>query len=216
MTMASSPGSTSERREASLIQSALLSAQSLSWPDFENELVERAKQSAIGRRMLANALAKTAAPHLFGSLEHLKPNEHAGWMALDEHSLDARILDLGALLFADAIRSTVVRQALQVLRSAIGETRYAMILKADLSDVDHAWQKRAKTLFNAALNLPTSLEPLLRTEGAQELFNLLEHEHPMLRERVRLLYPRVFEGLRVRLSRALLQQYLLDLPVASS
>jgi hypothetical protein len=188
------------------------------WP-FDAHLVERAKHSEIGRRMLANALMPVA-PHLFGlPMPVASKSRRAGdaaniaelnpWICLSQEQLDAHVLDFGALLFAGAIRSTIIRKPLQILRQALGEDRYAMILRADLSGVDQAWQERAKRLFNASILLPETLLPLLRHEGSQELLNLYGARDHYFLERLKLAYPWVQAGDSVRLSQNLLDDYLL-------
>ncbi len=186
----------------------LLQARAECWPNWDPALVARAKQSALGRRMLANQLGQTLAPHLFWRFDPAALRQHANWLGVNNATLDRHVLDLGALLFAGAIRSTVLRQPLQVLRAAIGEDRYAMILRADLQGLDIQWQVRAKLMFNAAIKVPESLETLLRSEGAQELINVMAGLHPIVAERVQLEYPMVHAAGGSRISVALLQQHL--------
>jgi hypothetical protein len=188
-------------RSQSVLAQALDDAPPFVWPEYSAGLVQQAKTSQLGRRILAQALANGAAPALFGGLGHIKLLQTQRWMAFDRSAMEHWALDLGALLFAPVMRLIVLRKPLIELKTAIGEERYARALQADLSQFDDAWVRSAKQLLQDALNVSGALVHLLISEGTQELLNQVS-------ERLRLQNPWLPRAGKPRLPRQLLSERL--------
>jgi hypothetical protein len=149
-------------------------------------LLERARASRAGRRLLARGLAGGAAPQLFGSLAASLPVALAGqrWLLWPTPVLEELALDLGALAFAPAIRRRVERADVLRLRRVLGARRYADALKP-VAGRDEAGDAM-RDVLGAALAADDLLEAMLRRRGWIEWIAFASARHPVLVERLRL------------------------------
>jgi hypothetical protein len=155
------------------------------------ELLAAARDSAIGRRMLARWLAANDAPAL------LAPQPGAGFGAAALRWPRARmarlVRDLGALAYAPAIRAEVRREPVRRLKVAL-DNSYLLALDSLVWD--------GKVQANLGAQLAAEIDQALRAGDDQPLFDLLdrrgraelrlwaERRDPGLADWSRLLLPR--------------------------
>lgn len=162
-----------------------------SWYDgLEPELLSRARDSHLGRRLLARWLASGAASTLLapapgaGPLDVVARWPRAGVAAL------AR--DLGALAYAPAIRAEVRREPVRRLKQALGNS-YLLALDNTVWNgrVDPAIARRLVAELDRALASEddTHLYALLDRQGRAELNEWADGHERALSEWARLLQP---------------------------
>jgi hypothetical protein len=187
---------------ASIVAKALDSAHPACWPHYSEGLIQQARKSPIGRRMLAKELASTCAPTLMGRVAQPSLLMSERWALFDAPTMEKWTFDLGALLFAPLMRVIVARRQLQDLKIAVGEERYAAALNVDLVHFDENWIVAGRALLESALKIPDALVGMLHTEGAQELLNQVALIDIALGERVRLSYPWLPGSSKPRIAKA--------------
>jgi len=147
-------------------------------------IVERARHSRLGRRILSRRLAAQGAPVLFGTLPRSTPQAIAvsPWAAWPGERIRAIAWDLGAIALAPALRAVVRREAVLRVRAVLGEARYALALAsashvATGSDREH--RMLAKSLASDEV-----LGKAVRRLGFAELVAFARGVHPACAERV--------------------------------
>ena len=163
-----------------------------SWfPDLPADLIVHARKSPLGRRWLANRLARVS-PLLFGiphetesiPARNLRNTE---WLRTCLHDVVECALDLGSLTLAVTVRTMVTRSEVIRLRAVLGAERYERLLFAAPSTASVGTPAR----FRAGAHGTTDYrgddlaERLLRS-GAHELAAYAATLHPALCESVRL------------------------------
>lgn len=174
-----------------LLKSTLDGAPTSRFADANAELVERARGSALGRRMLALRL-QDEAPLLF----RLDAANDAAWIErtpvalFSGERLRGAALDLGALAFSPALRARVERSEVLRIREAIGAARLSFALSTDpwRGRVPEAVRHCAIAGLERALDDARALGELLRQRGRIELFTYSSNLHALLGERVRLAF----------------------------
>ncbi len=182
-----------------MLKSTLDGAHASRFGDMPAALVERARISLIGRRMLALRIERSA-PEMFD----LSAANEAEWISRNPvalfsgERLRGAALDLGALAFSPALRSRVDRSEVLRLREAIGAARVSFALGTDPwsgavpDDVRHcAMAGIGRVIDNAA-----AITELLRQRGRVELFTWAANRHPLLAERIKLAFPVASAGER--------------------
>jgi len=144
-------------------------------------LVQRARASALGSRMLAWVLAEGIAPALFAEPAWKMP-ANADWLFWPKSALDEVALDFAALALSASIRATVKRDAVLRLKRVLSEPRYALALNEPTASLDARG-------FSTALAADESLAQYLSTQGYAELIGYAATLHPACAERIRLSLP---------------------------
>lgn len=154
-------------------------------------LLARARDSRLGRRLLAGMLAAGPAPQL------LAPSP-AGLSAVPARWTRARLAalhrDLGTLAFAPAIRAEIGREPVRRLKAALG-TGYLLALDRTVWDGKVAAEVQAHLVASLAAALATGGDPApaldvaLQRQGRAELQAWAGHREPALAEWARLLDP---------------------------
>ncbi|MEH6422404.1 hypothetical protein [Pseudomonas sp. CGJS7] len=156
------------------------------------ELLNAARDSAIGRRLLARWLAATDAPAL------LAPQPGAGFGAAavrwPRERVARLVRDLGALAYAPAIRAEVRREPVRRLKSAL-DNSYLLALDSLVWDgkVQATLGAQLAAEIDHALRASDSDQPLfdlLDRRGRAELRLWAERRDPGLADWSRLLLPR--------------------------
>jgi hypothetical protein len=163
-----------------------------SWlPAIDAELIGTARQTALGRRWLANRLSGIR-PLLFALPCGVGPSSARELHRCDRfraalHDPVETALDLGSFALAARLRTVVSRPAVTRLRAMLGTQRYERVLNASLSStaaVAVPWLSMRTTdeievLFGQVLH-----------HGAHELAAYAAGLHPALAESVRLSFER--------------------------
>lgn len=180
-------------------------------------LVDRARQSRLGRRMLARRLAANGAPLLFGTMPRSTPQAIAvsTWAGWPVEKLRAIALDLGAIALAPALRSLVRRETVLRIRRVLGESRYGLAL-ADGGERQAAVAARVRSTVTTALERDEDLDQLVRKRGFGEFLAFARAVHPVCAERLLLCEPpgSVVEARVPWLAGARVATYLSALPAA--
>lgn len=156
-------------------------------------LRERARDSVLGRRLLARALAEGPASRL------LAPSpDPASTRALtrlwNRRRLGALQRDLGTLAYAPAIRAEIGREPVRRLKATLGNG-YLLALDRSVWDgkVDAAVQSQLAADLADVLGRPgelgTALWPLFDLQGRAELQAWAAQRDPVLAEWARLIEP---------------------------
>lgn len=153
------------------------------------ELVERALSSRVGsqhlwHRLLAQEADSSAPVHT--PQAWLQPVAKAV-LAIPIETLDELIGDLGALAYAGAIRRLVDRAQVLLLRSALGDRRYALALKqreqADDESRTHVEKLSQALVADARPRADTEAAPavevLICAQGTRELLDWLQSVQPL-------------------------------------
>jgi len=183
-----------------LLRSTLDSAHVARFGGAPQELVERARASALGRRMLAQRLQSESQP-LF-TLESADDcawvTQHP-WALFSGERLRGTAFDLGALAFAPALRSKVNRRDVLALREALGIARLSFALAADPwqgAAAPEAVSHCAMAGLARVLGKPEAIAELVRQRGRIELYAYSANLHPLLGERIKLAFPPLSAGER--------------------
>lgn len=167
------------------------------WPDIPAELIARAKQSRIGRRMLAENLASKVAPNLFQVLRPLTADEQRRhcWLIGPARHVIEKVTDLGTLSLSPAIRQTVDGDVVSALREALSEERYAWALRTPdpwHGAVPDEIQRAANEAVHGSLRSASELRLLVQGIGLREVAGFVRDVHAGLQELLRLCFsPRV-------------------------
>lgn len=157
------------------------------------ELLARARDSALGRRMLAAWLAADAAPALFAPRAG-----DAGPVATlpqrwERTRLVALLRDAGVLAYAPAIRAEVSRDSVKRLRAALGNS-YLLALDRGVWDgkVEPAQLAVLSTALREALATgdEVALHWLFERQGRAELRHWAMRRDPPLADWIALTHPR--------------------------
>lgn len=190
---------TSDPAWTALLKSTLDGAHATRFGDIPPALIERARMSPIGRRMLSLRIERSA-PAMFD----LSAANEAEWIERNPVSLFSgerlrgAALDLGALAFSPALRSRVDRSEVLRLREAIGAARVSFALGTDPwkgaipDDVRHC----AMAGIGRVIDSAAAIAELLRQRGRVELFSWAANRHPLLAERIKLAFPVIAAGER--------------------
>lgn len=173
-----------------LLQRAALDGAHAAWFDgLQPSLVEEARRSAAGRRLLARSLAVSAAPVLFGSVPAVLPQvlRNGRWMLLPGATLETLALDIGAFAFAPAIRTRVDRNDVLRLRRVLGARRYTEALARHTAATDRA--DAADGALDAVIGCDDRLLDAVRRRGLAEWIAFVAASHPVAVERLRLSAP---------------------------
>lgn len=182
-----------------LLRSTLDGAHAERFGNAPPMLIERARASALGRRMLARRL-ENESPPLFA----IESAGDCGWVTrhplalFSGERLRGTALDLGALAFSPALRARVHRDEVMRLRAAIGVARLSFVLSADpwQGVVPEAVRHCAMTGLARALDDTEALAELVRQRGRIELYAYSAQLHPLLGERVKLAFAPLASGER--------------------
>lgn len=177
---------------AALLKSTLDSAHAGRFSDATPSLIEHARSSPLGRRMLALRLQEEA-PLLF----RLPAANDSAWIEshpaalFSGERLRGAALDLGALAFSPALRTRVDRSEVLRLREAIGAARLSFALATDpwRGAIPEAVRHCAMTGLARALDDIDTLAERVRQRGRVELFTYTTSLHALLGERVKLAFP---------------------------
>ncbi|MDH5834465.1 hypothetical protein [Luteimonas kalidii] len=162
---------------------------------FDEALIARARDSALGRRLLVRAMPQD----LLDGLLAPRPGE-PGWVATPRRWPRARVRalvrDLGVLAYAPLIRAEVRREPVRWLRATLGNS-YLLALDRTVWDgrVDAATRARLSAdwetlLANPAfLSDPAPLSDLLDRQGLAELQAWAARRNRALADWSRLLHP---------------------------
>lgn len=182
-----------------LLKSTLDGAHATRFGDAPPVLVERARASPLGRRMLALRLEQTA-PSLFD----LAAANDSGWV--EQHPaalfsgerLRGAAMDLGALAFSPALRARVERSEVLRLREAVGAARVSFALSTDpwRGAIPDGVRHCAMAGLARVLDDVEAITELLRQRGRVELFTYAANQHPLLAERIKLAFPSASAGER--------------------
>jgi len=162
-------------------------------------LVEHARSSALGRRMLALRLEHEA-PALFS----LPAANDSAWIEqypaalFSGERLRGAALDLGALAFSPALRARVERSEVLRLREAVGAARLSFALSNDpwRGSMPDAVRHCALAGLARVLHDAEAIAELVRQRGRIELFTYASAQHPLFGERVALAFPPAAAGER--------------------
>lgn len=182
-----------------LLKSSLDGAPAARFGEATPALVEHARSSPLGRRMLALRI-ESSAPELF----QLAAANDSAWieqhpMALfSGERLRGAALDLGALAFSPALRARVERSEVLRLRQAIGAARISFALATDpwRGAVPDGVRHCALVGLARVLDNTDAITELLRQRGRVELFAYSANQHPLLAERIKLAFPPAAAGER--------------------
>jgi len=162
-------------------------------------LIERARTSTLGRRMLARRLENESQP-LFALASA------SGCEAALQHPiaffsgerLRGAAFDLGALAFAPALRARVARDEVLLMRESIGAARLSFVLSADPwpQGVPEAVRHCAMTGLARAMADAETLADRVRHRGRIELYAYSSNLEPLLGERVKLAFAPLTAGER--------------------
>jgi hypothetical protein len=164
-----------------------------SWfPGVAATLIAGARNQVLGRRWLANRL-RAESPLLFDlqayqGLGHVVGLREAGWIAALLKDPSDCALELGAMVHAAMIRTSVTRAAVTRLRAALGVARYERVLTASPLELPDS---AAGPLFVEDENELDVVARLVRC-GAGELLRYAEYVHSAWGESVRLTFDRVW------------------------
>lgn len=175
-----------------LLKSTLDSAHAGRFGGATPSLVEYARSSSLGRRMLAVRL-EAQAPLLF-SLHAANDSawvERHGPSLFSGERLRGAALDLGALAFSPALRARVERTEVLRLRDVVGAARLSFAMTSDpwRGPVPESVRHVANAGLARVIDDPDALAELLRLRGRIELFAYSAQLHALLGERVRLAFP---------------------------
>ena len=147
-------------------------------------LVERARASRLGRRLLSRRLASHGGPVLFGTLPRSTPQSIAvsTWAVWPSQRLRAIAWDLGAIALGPALRAVVRREAVLRVRSVLGEERYALALAAAPNVATTA--DREHRVLSKSLASDEVLGAAVRRLGFGEFVAFARAVHPACAERV--------------------------------
>ena len=147
-------------------------------------VVERARRSRLGRRLLSRRLAAHGAPVLFGTLPRSTPQSIAvsTWAAWPSLRLREIACDLGAIALAPALRAVVRREAVLRVRAVLGEPRYALAL-ASAGHVDGGSDREHRVLAKS-LASDAALATAVRRLGFSEFLAFARAVHPACAERL--------------------------------
>ena|SRR5690606_23240015 len=155
-------------------------------------MLQRAQESALGRRMLARWLMREIGGHLLAP----RPDGAIAAPVLrwPRTRLAALLRDLGVLALAPAIRAEVRREPVRQLRRALGNS-YLLALDKQVWDgkVEASIASRLRTGLDAALADPgddAPLHALFDRQGRGELHAWAAQGDPALAEWMLLQYPR--------------------------
>jgi hypothetical protein len=176
----------SEMSWAVLQRVALDDAHPAWFGEMDAELVDQARRSTWGRRLLARSLARHAAPVLFGSLPAVVPQALSSnrWMLLPGDQLGALALDLGAFAYAAAVRTRVERMDVLRLRRVLGRQRYAQTLAS--VEAGTVSTLKMESALDTALASDGQLADVLYQRGLSEWIGFVAPMHPAAIERLRL------------------------------
>ena len=183
-----------------LLKATVDGAPASRFADATPALVEHARSSVLGRRMLALRLQQEA-PALFGlpgaANESAWIEQHASALFSGER-LRGAALDLGALAFSPALRARVERSEVLRLREAVGAARLSFALSTDpwRGGLPDAVRHCALAGLARVLHDAEAISELVRQRGRIELFTYASAQHPLFGERVALAFPPAAAGER--------------------
>lgn len=188
-----------DARWSALLKSSLDGAHASRFGDVPPVLVERARSTPLGRRMLALRIER-AAPSLFdlGAANESSWIEQHPAALFSGERLRGAALDLGALAFSPALRARVDRSEVLRLREAIGAARVSFALSTDpwRGAVPDGVRHCALTGLARVLDNADAIAELLRQRGRVELITYAANQHPLLAERIKLAFPSSAAGER--------------------
>lgn len=170
------------------LQSATLDRVHPSWfRNIEPQLILAARREALGRRWLANQLAKLS-PALF-SLTVWRSDAAdllgaAAWLTKPLVDPMECALELGAVALAAALRTVVTRDGVMKLRLALGASRYDRVLQSNAVTTEP--QERPVWVSGTVEGITDHVA----RRGAMELAGYADHAHPAWGESVRLSFER--------------------------
>ncbi|MBB6600460.1 hypothetical protein [Luteimonas sp. MC1825] len=161
---------------------------------LDAELAARARDSALGRRMLAAWLADGPAAALFAPDPGRQPDLVR--MRWPRQRLDALLRDIGVLAHAPAIRAETGREPVRRLKAALGNS-YLLALDRTVWD-GHVERARQAALASALAHAlaaattadgPQPLHALFDAQGRAELVAWARRRDPALADWCQLLHP---------------------------
>lgn len=181
---------TRDGSQARLLDAALDGAHPGCFDGLPRELLEAARTSALGRRMLLRRLALRARRLLADvfTLDTALLDAHP-WAVWNAERLHAAAADLGAIALVPGLRACVDRASVMRLRAAIGCERLTMALKFQAGEpIADAINALARRTVGDAIRDADAIAVLVARNGYRELAGYAEHIHPALGERVRLAF----------------------------
>ena len=158
---------------------------------LDDALLQRARSSRLGRRLLAGALADGPAAHLLAP----SPDGFSGLVARwNRARLSGLHRDLGVLAYAPAIRAEVGRDAVKRIKAVLG-SGYLLALDRSVWDakVDASLQGRLASTLAKALAAGDAfgarLFEALELQGRAELQAWARQREPALADWAQLVYP---------------------------
>jgi hypothetical protein len=159
--------------------------------DFPEQLLQRARQSAVGRRHLVRAAVRSASVVFAPDQERwqLWQNEEP-WLQWPQQRLHALTRELGVLALAPALRMLLERSAVLFVRGVLGLDNWR---RAQVSD---SWQGPApdavRAMGDAVLQRcgrdPQALDEAVFERGKIEFLSHAERRHESLAKRLALSY----------------------------
>jgi len=157
---------------------------------FDTALLQRARASRLGRRLLAGALAEGPAAHLLAPA----PDGFGGLIERWSRArLDALHRDLGILAYAPVIRAEVRRDAVKRLKAALGNG-YLLALDRSIWDAKVPPDVQARLagslsdVLAAGDDIDARLAVLFEHQGRAELQAWASQREPALADWARLLH----------------------------
>lgn len=172
---------------------AVLAETDVSWlADFDPSLIAPARDSVLGRRLMARTLAEGAAATLLAPSP--KPVLTRVLKQWPSEKLQSLVLNLGVLAFAPVIRAEVARETVRRLKHAL-DKRYLLALDRQVWDgeVPRELQQRLHAAMHTAIadaEGATALLALLSRQGRAELRDWANPRDSALIEWLALLHSR--------------------------
>lgn len=172
---------------------AIIEGTDPSWlEEFDPALLPAARDSALGRRLIARILAGGAAATLLAPSP--KPALDRVIKRWPQQKLQSLVRNLGVLAFAPAIRAEVGREPVRRLKQAL-DKRYLLALDRQVWDgeVSRELQAQLQSAMHEALaqtDASPALLALFNQHGCVELHAWAQLRDPALTEWLALLHPR--------------------------
>lgn len=175
-----------------LLRAALDGAHHERFANLPPVLIERARRSRTGRRLLLRYLMPQT-PQLFSGAVDFDADllDRHPWAVWSGEHLRGAAADLGALALSPALRACVDRACVLRLRRAISAARFAFALSFDAwpAQVPEAIEKQARQALAKVIENPAAIAQLVARRGRIELTAYAERFLPAMAERVRLAFP---------------------------
>ena len=162
--------------------------------DFPEPLLQRARQSSLGRRHLVRAALRYAPDVFAPDQERWQPwQDDEPWLQWSQPRLDAFTRELGALALGPALRMTVERSAVLFVRGALGMDiwRRAQSVSPWPGQAPEAIRHMGEAVLQRCGRDAQALSEEVYERGKVEFLGHAERRHEGLAERLALAYAQV-------------------------